>query len=57
MDVDVDVYVEMIIDEKVYDLDFYVEIKYYDKFNNIWDVLHNYRLWIIIMSMSYGLLV
>lgn len=30
-----DVDVEMIIDEKIYDLDIYVEIKYYDEFSDI----------------------
>lgn len=30
-----DVDVEMITNEKLYDIDFYVEIKYFDDFNNI----------------------
>lgn len=54
---DVDVDFELIIDEKLHDLDFYVEIKYYDVLNNIWDVLHNYMLAIIVKCMSCGLLV
>lgn len=32
---DVDVNVEMIIYEKLYELYFYIEIKYYNEFNNI----------------------
>lgn len=32
---EVDVDVKMLIDEKLYELEYYIEIKYYDKFNNI----------------------